>query len=232
MSAVKIEFFHDVICSFCFPMSYRMRQLKAVMPEVEVIHRSFALVKEPSDFDRMFGSRENAKNEILSHWFYANQNDDLHRFNIDGMKQAVFPFPSSMNTLIAAKAAYFISGDDLYWDLFDALQESLFMHNKNVEDIEVIEATVQTIGIDLTSWRQHFADEKTREAVLADLKLAEDYQITSIPTLIVDGKHTISGAQPLTAIQSVLNEISLQKKLSAVETEASCKFRDGKFECD
>lgn len=46
MSKITIEFFHDVICSFCFPMSYRMRRLKEIMPDVEIVHRSFALVKE------------------------------------------------------------------------------------------------------------------------------------------------------------------------------------------
>lgn len=36
MEKVKIEFFHDVICSFCFPMSYRMRQLVEQMEYVEI----------------------------------------------------------------------------------------------------------------------------------------------------------------------------------------------------
>lgn len=45
MSKITIEFFHDVICSFCFPMSYRMRRLQEMMPDVEIVHRSFALFK-------------------------------------------------------------------------------------------------------------------------------------------------------------------------------------------
>ena len=68
MNNIKVEFFHDVICSFCFPMSYRMRQLQMMMPDIEIVHRSFALVKSEHDFDRMFGSRDEAKSEILEHW--------------------------------------------------------------------------------------------------------------------------------------------------------------------
>lgn len=41
MSKVEIEFFHDVICSFCFPMSYRMRQLQEQMPDLQIVHRSY-----------------------------------------------------------------------------------------------------------------------------------------------------------------------------------------------
>ena len=44
------------------------------MPAVGIAHRSFALVKEESEFDGQFGSRAAAKNEILRHWEHANQN--------------------------------------------------------------------------------------------------------------------------------------------------------------
>lgn len=232
MEPIKIEFFHDVICSFCFPMSYRMRQLKKEMPEVEIIHRSFALVKDPEDFTPMFGSREKAKEEILSYWFHANQNDELNRFNIEGMKQTNFLFPSSMNGLLASKAAYFIGGDDLYWDVFDALQRSLFMENKNIEDVAVIEEVIESLSIDLVTWRRQFASRETLNAVMDDLKLAQDYQLRSVPSLIIEGKYTISGAQSLEKIKSVLNEVKLQKTLAEVENGASCNFTDGKFECN
>ena len=87
MKAIKIEFFHDVICSFCFPMSYNVRQLKNEVSDVEIIHRSFGLVKQENDFNSMFSSREKAKEVIMSHWERANQIDTLHRFNIEGMRK-------------------------------------------------------------------------------------------------------------------------------------------------
>lgn len=231
MDSIKVEFFHDVICSFCFPMSDRMRQLQKEMPEVEIIHRSFALVKQPTDFIAMFGSREKAKGEILLHWEQANQNDDRHRFNIDGMKQTDFLFPTSMNALAAAKAAYFIGGDALYWDLFDALQKSLFMANKNIEAIEVIEEAVQSVAIDLVAWRHQFAKKETMTAVLKDIELAKAYGIQSVPALIVEKTHIISGAQPLEKIKSVLNEIKLQKSLTTVAEGGACHFTNGTFDC-
>ncbi|MEG2938504.1 MAG: DsbA family protein, partial [Vagococcus sp.] len=57
---MKIEFFHDVICSFCFPMSYRMRQVQKKYPNIEIIHRSFALAWDAEDLNKMFGNRDNA----------------------------------------------------------------------------------------------------------------------------------------------------------------------------
>lgn len=200
MNKVTVEFFHDVICSFCFPMSYRMRQLQKIMPEVEIVHRSYALVKSAGDFDKMFGSRAAAKVEILSHWQAANQNDDLHRFNIAGMHQAEFPFPTSMKALTACKAAYFTAGDAGYWDVFDALQNALFVLNRNVEDPDVINECIRQSGIDFAQWEHHYNSAGTKDAVEQDLLLAEQYGVNAVPYLIIDGKYGISGAQPLAQI--------------------------------
>jgi predicted DsbA family dithiol-disulfide isomerase len=206
MRKITIEFFHDVICSFCFPMSYRMRELVKVMPEVEVIHRSFALVREEGEFDLMFGSREAAKEEVLGHWAQANENDDLHRFNIEGMRRADFPFPTSMKGLLACKAAYFTGGEGAYWDVFDALQTAFFVHSRNIGDQAVIDEIIRETQLDFVKWQRHYQDSKTMEAVEGDLLLAEQYGITVVPTLIIGGKHRVAGALPLARIISSIEK--------------------------
>lgn len=207
MNKITIEFFHDIICSFCFPMSYRMRQLQKMMPEVQIVHRSYALVKSEDDFDKMFGSRVSAKAEIMGHWEHANQNDDLHRFNIAGMQQADFLFPTSMKGLIACKAAYFTAGEAGYWDVFDALQNALFVQSRNIGEDDVIEDCVKESGIDFAIWKQNYNNGKTQDAVERDFLLAKQYNIQGVPYLIVDGKHHISGAQPLAKIIQLINSV-------------------------
>ncbi len=204
---MTIEFFHDVICSFCFPMSYRMRKIKELMPDVDIVHRSYALVKNESDFDMMFGSRAAAKDEVLGHWAHANQNDDLHRFNIEGMRKANFPFPSSMKVLTACKAAYFTGGNDAYWDVFDALQNALFVKSLNIEDLAIIEQCVKESGVDFEQWQNHFNSNETKAAVESDLQLVKDYGIRGVPCLIIDGKYQISGAQGLDQIVNALQRV-------------------------
>lgn len=207
MNPVNIEFFHDVICSFCFPMSYRMRQLAKMMPGVNIIHRSFALIKSERDFEEMFGSRAAAKNEILSHWEQANQNDDLHRFNIPGMQKEAFPFPASMKALMACKAAYFTAGGPGYWDVFDALQSALFVQNKNIEEPDIISGCVRQSGVDFVKWEENYRAGTTKDGVENDLLLAEQYGIKVIPCLIINGTYRISGAQPLAQIVKAVREI-------------------------
>lgn len=226
MNNVTIEFFHDVICSFCFPMSYRMRQLQKMMPEAQIVHRSYALVKSERDFDEMFGSRTAAKAEILGHWEHANQNDDLHRFNISGMRQTDFPFPSSMKVLTACKAAFFTAGDFGYWEVFDALQNALFIQNLNIEELDIIHDCIKQSGIDFAKWEQYFDSDDTKEAVEKDFLLARQYGVTGVPCLIINGKYQISGAQPLAQIiLAIRNTVEKQEQTST--TGASCRLDDG-----
>lgn len=234
---ITIEFFHDVICSFCFPMSYRMRQLQKEMPEIKVIHRSFALARDEKDHEQMFGSRENAKNEILSHWVHANQNDDLHRFNIEGMREADFLFPTSMNGLLAAKAAGVVGGEVAYWDIFDALQKGLFVDSQNIDDPSVIESIVKDSSIEFEKWQQAFTNPETLSLVEDDFRIANAYQLTGVPALIVNGKYLINGAQPMEQILQALQTIK-EKESPMIEMienndsgNGSCNMEDGKWIC-
>lgn len=204
---MKIEFFHDVICSFCFPMSYRMRQLKEKRPELEIIHRSFALVPQVKAFDGMFGSREKAKAEILTHWEQANRIDDLHRFNIDGMRESDFLFPSSIPSLRAVKAAEKVGGNHIAWDAFDSLQNALFVDNKNVEELEVIKEALSKINIDFEKWEIAYNSSESLKEVQNDLELARTYGISGVPFLVINEKYGLNGAQPLAKIEEMIDKI-------------------------
>ena len=232
---MKIEFFHDVICSFCFPMSYRMRKIQERYPNVEIIHRSFALAWEPEDFNWMFGNRDNAKNEILGHWEHANQNDDLHRFNIEGMKEADFPFPTSKNGLLAAKAAKLIGGEEAYWQVFDNLQESLFVKNQDIESIDVIKEAVVAAGIDWDKFEPVFQSEDALEAVNEDLRLGIRYGIQGAPFLVINEKYGINGAQPMEVIEETIEKIAVEvhEPLTLIEDGSSCSLdENGTWVCD
>lgn len=237
---IRIEFFHDVICSFCFPMSARMRRIAKKYNNIEIIHRSFALGWEAEDFIHSFGSREAVKSEVLGHWVHANQNDDEHRFNIEGMRQTDFNFPISKPGLIAAKAAGLIGGENVYWDLFDRIQNKLFVENKNIEDIAVLEEAVKETSISFSDWKAQFEKDETKKAVLADLGLVQAYGVNSAPTLVINQKYAIPGAQSQEEIEKVLAKISKDEgiplsKLQTIQTNdiaGACSIVDNKWQCE
>lgn len=236
---IKIEFFHDVICSFCFPMAYRMRKIKEKYNNVDIQHKSFALNWNPEDFVRGFGSREAAKEEILGHWVHANENDDLHRFNIEGMRKSPVQFPTSRPGLLAAKAAGILGGEEKYFDVFDGLQSALFEHNRDLEDIKVLEDIALQAGLDLGEWRKVYESENTEKAVFQDLALAQRYGINSAPSLVIEEKYLVQGAQPMEALEKALEDIAKKedKNLNLIEdisqkSAGLCQVVDGKMECE
>lgn len=211
MKRLKIEFFHDVICSFCFPMSYVMRKIEDEL-DVEIVHRSFAVMYDEHGFSTAYGSRERAKEEIIGHWKHANEMDELKRFNIEGMRKTDFPFPSSRTPLKVCKAAFYAGGDDLYWDVFDALQEGLFVKNVNIEDEDVIYGIVKDIkGLDFDKWLGYYTDGTAHKGVMDDLELASRYGINSAPTLIIDGKYFLSGAATYESVKNTLLKLEDQE---------------------
>lgn len=228
---LTIEFFHDVICSFCYPMSYRMRLLQKEIPGLTIVHRSFALAMEPEDLAAMFGSREAAKKEILHHWATANQNDDLHRFNIEGMQRQSFPFPTSKKPLLACKAAGLAGGQEEYWAVFDALQRALFTENLDIGNPGVLAETVRQTPVNFARWQALFAAPETLLAVEEDLALAQSYGITSVPSLVVNGNYRISGAQPLPTLQKALQAIQAENAAEPGAGE-SCSLQNGKLQCN
>lgn len=221
-------------------MSARMRRIAKNYNNIKINHRSFALGWETEDFIRSFGSREAVKPEVLSHWAQANRNDDEHRFNIKGMRQTDFNFPISKPGLKAAKAAGLIGGDNMYWDVFDQIQYKLFVQNKNIEDITVLEEAVKETSISFADWKAQFENNETEKAVLADIQLVHAYGVNSAPTLVINQKYAITGAQPQEEIEKALARISKDEgiplnklqTLQADDTAGSCSIVDGKWQCD
>jgi predicted DsbA family dithiol-disulfide isomerase len=67
---IKIDFYHDVVCGWCFVIAPRLRKLSEELP-LEIRHRSFVLQDSREEMVRAWGSLERAKREILGHWSAA-----------------------------------------------------------------------------------------------------------------------------------------------------------------
>lgn len=236
---MQIEFFHDVTCSFCFPMSNRMRKITSKYNNIDVINRSFASGLEPDHYIQMFGSREAGKLEVLTHWEQANQNDDDQHFKIEGMREMDFTFPTLKNGLKAAKAAGILDGQDAYWNVFDAIQHTLIVENKNIKDFDILKAAVATTDINIDQWVAQYEKAETEEAVLQDLAVGQAYGIHGVPALVINQKYLISGAQATEDIENQLKQIAqeegqpLTPKLQTLGGAGmACNFVDGQWICD
>jgi predicted DsbA family dithiol-disulfide isomerase len=59
---VTIEFFHDVLCAWCYAFSPRLEKLAQQFPEqIIIVHRAFALAPSTDGKERIFVSKKQKK---------------------------------------------------------------------------------------------------------------------------------------------------------------------------
>ena len=203
---IQIEFFHDVLCAWCYAISPRVRRLAKEYP-VQVVHRCFALAPTPEAIVEIFGSKEEGKREILDHWRMANLNDDEHRINAELMEKRDFDYPYSIPGLLACKAAEIVGGQNAHWDVFDRIQKAHLTECRNITDFEVLLSCVEDAGLDIEAWQNAFIDGKTFDMILLDLERAYEYEVTGVPTLVANGKYKLVGAQKYETIKKWLEKM-------------------------
>lgn len=208
---VSIEFYHDVLCAWCYALSPRVRKLAEKHPDVRVMHRSFALSPNKERIAQVFGSKEEGKRQIIEHWKAANKNDDNHRINAGLMEQKEFDYPYSMPALMACKAAEFQGGEKAHWDYFDAVQKAHLTDCFNINDRDVLIEVAESLNLDIEKFKEDFESKQTKESVEVDMKSIQRNGINSVPALVINNRYKISGAVSYNNLEEVLDKIRLEE---------------------
>lgn len=206
---MKIEFFHDVLCAWCYAFSPRLRRLSREHPDTEIVHRAFALAPDPEAIARIFGDKEEGRRQIIGHWRAASMNDDDHRIRADLMATRDFDYPSSMSGLLGCKAAELQRGQAGHWDYFDRVQRAHLTECVNIADAAVLERCAQDVGLDLVRFRRDIASPAARKGVEADMQIATRYGVTSTPSIVVNESHLLSGAVSYEQLIDFLKPLSI-----------------------
>jgi len=197
---MEIEFFHDVLCAWCYALSPRLRRLTEEFPDIKVIHRSFPLAPEPNDIVQMFGSKEKGKKDILQHWKAANMNDDEHRINAELMEQRDFDYPYSTPALLACKAAELQGGQEMHWDYFDKVQEAHLTLCRNIADFDVLTDIARELSLDVEKFSADLRGEQVKYLLRIDIDRALELGVEATPTLVAnDGM--LTGAVPYDSLK-------------------------------
>ncbi len=191
---ITIEFFHDAMSCWCYPVSPRLRNLVREHPEVEVVQRSFAIFRSREAKLKVFPSPEVAKREIcLVHWAQARELEKDDRIQPEKMMAQPFDYPYSMPNLLAGKAAELQGGQAAHWDYFDRIQYAHLTECRNIADPEVLRDCARDVGLEAGRWQKDFEGPKAKEAVEADLALLKRYGLGRTPSLVANGRYQCLG---------------------------------------
>lgn len=203
MTSLTIDFFHDVVCCWCFNISSRMRDLAQEF-DLDIRHRTFVLQASRAEMSARWGTPEDARENILGHWAVCRRvSDRPDLVNIDAMGAAPFDYPHGWTAALACKAAERLGGQAAHWDMFDRLQRAHLTKARNVADPQVALHAAGELSFEGSAFCAVFNDPETAQAVEADRQRARAFQVGSIPTLIVreTGTRLVNGPRKDLAAQ-------------------------------
>ncbi|AWH33472.1 DsbA family protein [Stenotrophomonas sp. SAU14A_NAIMI4_8] len=178
-----VDFFHDVVCGWCFVLAPRLQQVSAELG-IQVRHRSFVLQDSRARMIDVFGSMPRAKDTILRHWVDCAAHEDTARIDIDGMRAQTFEYPPGWLGALACQAAGVLGGNDAHGAMFDAVQWAHLHQHRNIGNADVLLDIAESLGHRRGVFAGHMRSDAVRQRVQADRAEAAALGIRSIPTVI------------------------------------------------
>lgn len=203
MPSLTIDFFHDVVCCWCFNLSSRLRDL-ATEFDLDVRHRTFVLQASTAEMAARWGSPRDARDTILGHWDACRCHSDRPELvDIEAMRAAPFDYPHGMTAARSCKAAERLGGQEAHWDMFDRLQRAHLTEARNIADPEVVLHAARDLGFEAGAFAEAFHHPATARAVETDRRHARALEVRSVPSLIVreTGDRLVNGPRKHLATQ-------------------------------
>ena len=126
-------------------------------------------------------------------WRRPAADEEAGRFTVWSTEEA--PPSHSVPPAVAAKAAA-RQGEDAFARYHHALMEGYFHQNRNITEPENLVRIAEESGLDVAAFVAAIADPAIAREVVDDHNEAVSLGITGVPTVIVDGRWKVTGAQP------------------------------------
>ena len=225
---MKIEIWSDVMCPFCYIGKNNFEQALAKLPfkdELEVEWKSFQLdpTLDPKEtkntieyFKEKKGFPEAQAQQMIGQVAQMGKGAGID-FNFE---KALIT-----NTFSAHKLLHLAKKYNKANEMEEALFIAHFIDGKNVGDIDTLVSLAESLGIDKEEAKQAVTSEKFDYEINQDILEARNSGVSGVPFFILNGKYSVSGAQPVelfeNALQQTYNEtITPLKNLS--DNGASC----------
>lgn len=204
---IKLTFFHDVICPFCYMTSKRLKKVvNEFKGEVIVKHKAFAIISSLEDLKAIAPTEEDARQVFL------NEFSILKRYIPDYDPEKVIgkgkiKYVWSIPPLIACKAAEFQKGDEGHWEFFDRAQDKFFLEGEDITDEKVQVSIAEEIGLDVNKFKEDLNAKRTKLAVIEDEEEAKAMGIRGVPAILVNDTWLIRGVQEENYYRAVIKDI-------------------------
>ena len=204
---LKLTFFHDVICPYCYVENKRLKKVLAdFRGEVELIHKSFAIIPEEDDIKSLAPGPEEAREVFFKEFEIIKRY--IPEYDLDSVKKkAKFTYVWSVPALRACKAAELLGGMEAHGKYFDEAQRAFFEEGEDITSEEVLAGIAERIGLEKEKFVETFRSKRSYLAYVEDETEAKAMGIRGVPALLINDLYVLRGLQTEETIRTVLEDI-------------------------
>lgn len=210
---LRIDFVSDVSCPWC------IIGLKSLETALERLDGEVAAELHFQPFELNPGMAE-AGQDIVEHiaqkYGSSPAQVEANRENIRARGEQVgFTFRMERrgriyNTFDAHRLLHWAELEGRQAALKHALFEAYFTDGKNPSDHQVLIELAQRVGLDAARARAILASDTYAAEVRAQERFYQERGIHSVPAIIINGRHLISGGQPPEVFEQALRQIAAE----------------------
>jgi len=204
---VRVEIWSDIVCPWCYIGKRRFERALEDFPhanDVEVVHRAFQLnpsapqgtvVPRLTYLMQKYGWSTAQAQEMNARMEKTAAGDGLE-FNLSDIV--------SGNTKDVHRLLVIADDQDLQGDLLERFYRAYFTERRSLFDRHSLATLAGEAGMTPERALAALDSEEGEALVLADLLESRSTGITGVPFFVIDGKHSISGAQARTVFADAI----------------------------
>ena len=195
---VRIDVYADIVCPWCYIGEKRLEKALAMRPELIVTRRwrPFQLRPEmptggipwPEFAREKFGGEHNAR-AAFGQVTALGADEGIH---FDFGRVASAP-----NTVDAHRVILHAADYGLQWEMADFLFHAYFAEGANLNDTLDLSSAAGRAGLDAEEVRSFLSGSGLRDVVWQSQEEAGRIGVGGVPFYVFDGRHGLSGAQPM-----------------------------------
>lgn len=224
---MKITYWSDYACPYCYIGEARLKKAIADIPElkdVEIEMKAFQLDPSAGEhaagdtqtrFAHKYGISMQEAGETIEHISQMGIAEGLD------FKYATTLFTNTMDAHRLTKLAQSKNDPELTEKIIEALFKAYFTDNKELADKELLQKIGEDAGLDAEEVKEVLSSDKYKDEVLLDEREAARYGIHAVPFFVV-GQYGISGAQSVDGMKATIMKVMEESAGAVTEQGMSC----------
>ena len=213
---MKIEIWSDYVCPYCY---IGERQLEKALEgfsdkeNVEISYKSFEL-----DPTSSYEVTTNTKDRVARKYGYTSEQAQQMIDNVTKYAKSVgleyhYDTARYTNSFDAHRIAKYAETKGKGLEMSERLFHAYFTENKEMSDHKALKDIAVEIGLDELEVEDVLKNKKFAEEVRNDEYEASRLGIHAVPFFLINGKYSLSGAQPPEAFENIFEKVLKEEKI-------------------